>query len=99
MTQNSAHQPSYRRTTPIVLAGLAVEIITVLVVGQLIFGVVFDILHPNTNDFWQNLVTLAVAVILTLIVGGLAFALVSGIYYGVVYDFGPPKREGEGRGA
>lgn len=99
MTQNSTHQPSYRRIALIMLAGLAVGIVTVLAVGQLVFGAVFDILHPNTSDFWQNLVTLAVAVILTLIVGGLAFAVVSGIFYVVVYGFGPPKHQEEGRAA
>lgn len=95
MTQNRTRDISYKRTAAIVLSGIAVGIATVLIVGQLIFGAVFNILHPDTSDFWQNLVTLAVAAILTLIVGGLAFGLVAGIFYGVVYGFGPPKHQKE----
>lgn len=90
MTQNtSSRETNYKRTTAIVLSGLAVGIITVVIVGQLIFGAVFNILHPNTRDFWQNLVTLAVAVILTLIVGGVAFGVAAGVFYAIVYGFGP----------
>jgi hypothetical protein len=62
--------------------------------GQWIFDAVFRALHPDTSDFWQNLVTLAVAAILTLIVGAVAFGIVIGIFYGVVFLFTPksPKR-------
>lgn len=79
---------SYGRIALIILTGLAAGIITVILAGQFIFDVVFKTLHPNTSDFWQNLVTLAIAVAITLIVGGLAFGLVSGIFYGAVYGFG-----------
>jgi hypothetical protein len=75
------------RTAAIVLSGLAVGIATAVLAGQFIFDLVFTALHPDTSDFWQNLVTLAIAVILTLIAGGLAFALVSGIFYWAVYGF------------
>jgi hypothetical protein len=47
------------------IAGLAIGIIAGVFAGQWIFDAVFRMLHPNTSDFWQNLVTLAVAAILT----------------------------------
>jgi hypothetical protein len=75
------------RTAAIVLSGLAVGIATAVLAGQFIFDLVFTALHPDTSDFWQNLVTLAIAIVLTLIAGGLAFALVSGIFYWAVYGF------------
>jgi ABC-type nitrate/sulfonate/bicarbonate transport system permease component len=67
------------------IAGLAIGIVAAVFAGQWIFDAVFRILHPNTSDFWQNLVTLAIAVILTLIVGAVAFGIVVGIFYGVVF--------------
>ncbi len=94
MTQNNTTTHgtnNYKRTTAIVLSGLTVGIITVVIVGHLIFGAVFNILHPNTSDFWQNLVTLAVAVILTVIVGGAAFGVAAGVFYAIVYGFKPPS--------
>jgi ABC-type nitrate/sulfonate/bicarbonate transport system permease component len=73
------------RTAIIMIAGLAIGIVAAVFAGQWIFDAVFRILHPNTSDFWQNLVTLAIAVILTLIVGAVAFGIVVGIFYGVVF--------------
>lgn len=85
---------SYRRTVAIMLTGVAVGIVTVVIVGQLIFGAVFDLLRPDTSDFWQNLVTLAVAVILTLLAGGLAFGVAVGAFYAAVYGLAPPGGKG-----
>jgi ABC-type nitrate/sulfonate/bicarbonate transport system permease component len=73
------------RTAIIMIAGLAIGIVAAVFAGQWIFDAVFRILHPNTSDFWQNLVTLAIAVILTLIVGAVAFGIVVGIFYGAVF--------------
>lgn len=75
------------RTAVMVISGLAIGVIAGVVAGQWIFDGVFKALHPDTNDFWQNLVTLAVAAFLTLIAGGLAFGIVVGIFYGAVYAF------------
>jgi ABC-type nitrate/sulfonate/bicarbonate transport system permease component len=73
------------RTAVIMIAGLAIGIVAAVLAGQWIFDAVFRTLHPDTSDFWQNLVTLAIAVILTLIVGAVAFGIVLGIFYGVVF--------------
>lgn len=78
---------SNARTAVIVISGLAIGIIAAVLAGQWIFDAVFNTLHPDTNDFWQNLVTLAIAAFLTLIAGGLAFGVVIGIFYGAVYGF------------
>jgi hypothetical protein len=53
------------RTAVIMISGLAIGIIAAVFAGQWIFDAVFDALHPNTSDFWQNLITLAIASILT----------------------------------
>jgi hypothetical protein len=75
------------RTAVIVISGLVVGIVAGVLAGQWVFGAVFEILHPDTNDFWQNLVTLAIAAFLTLVAGGLAFGTVMAIFYGTVYGF------------
>ena len=75
------------RTAVIMISGLAIGIIAAVFAGQWIFDAVFRVLHPDTNDFWQNLVTLAIAAILTLITGAVAFGIVVGIFYGVVFLF------------
>ncbi|MDQ3851254.1 MAG: hypothetical protein M3299_00295 [Thermoproteota archaeon] len=75
------------RTAVIMISGLAIGIIAAVFAGQWIFDAVFDVLHPDTNDFWQNLVTLAIAAILTLITGAVAFGIVVGIFYGAVFLF------------
>jgi MFS family permease len=80
------------RTAVIMIAGLAIGIIAGVFAGQWIFDSVFRALHPDTSDFWQNLVTLAVAAILTLIVGAVAFGIVIGIFYGVVFLFTSKSR-------
>jgi ABC-type antimicrobial peptide transport system permease subunit len=85
---------SNARTAAIVISGLAIGIIAGVLAGQWIFDAVFKTLHPDTNDFWQNLVTLAVAAFLTLIAGGLAFGIVIGIFYGAVYGL---SRQGHRR--
>ena len=76
---------SIGQTTIIMIVGLAIGIIAVIFAGQWIFDSIFKILHPDTSDFWQNLVTLAVAAILTLIVGAVAFGIVVGVFYGGVF--------------
>ncbi len=81
------------RTAVIVISGLAIGIIAGVLAGQWIFDEVFKTLHPDTNDFWQNLVTLAIAAFLTLIAGGLAFGIVVGIFYGIVYGFSSKSRK------
>ena len=43
------------------IAGLAIGIVAAVFAGQWIFDAVFRVLHPDTSDFWQNLVTLAIA--------------------------------------
>ncbi len=43
------------------IAGLAIGIVGAVFAGQWIFDAVFRVLHPDTRDFWQNLVTLAIA--------------------------------------
>ena len=73
------------RTAVIMIAGLAIGIVAAILAGQWIFDGVFGVLHPDTKDFWQNLVTLAIATILTLIVGVVAFGIVVGIFYGSVF--------------
>jgi hypothetical protein len=73
------------RTAVIMVAGLAIGIVAAVLAGQWIFDGVFGVLHPDTRDFWQNLVTLAIATILTLIVGVVAFGIVVGIFYGSVF--------------
>lgn len=73
------------RTAVIMVAGLAIGIVAAVLTGQWIFDGVFVVLHPDTRDFWQNLVTLAIATILTLIVGVVAFGIVVGIFYGSVF--------------
>ena len=78
---------SNTRTAVIIISGLAIGIIAGVLAGQWIFDGVFRVLHPDTSDFWQNLVTLAIAAFLTLIAGGLAFGLVVGVFYGAVYGF------------
>ena len=78
---------SNARTAVIVISGLVVGIVAGVLAGQWIFGAVFEILHPDTNDFWQNLVTLAIAAFLTLVAGGLAFGTVVAIFYGAAYGF------------
>jgi hypothetical protein len=75
------------RTAVIVISGLAIGIIAGVLAGQWIFEGVFRVLHPDTNDFWQNLVTLAIAAFLTLVAGGLAFGIVIAIFYGAVFGF------------
>ena len=67
------------------IAGVAIGIVAAVFAGQWIFEAVFRVLHPDTSDFWQNLVTLAIAAILTLIVGVVAFGIVIGIFYGAVF--------------
>jgi MFS family permease len=81
------------RTVVIMISGLAIGIIAAVFAGQWIFDAVFDVLHPDTSDFWQNLVTLAIAAFLTLIAGGLAFGIVVGIFYGIVYGFSSKSRK------
>jgi hypothetical protein len=81
------------RTAVIVISGLAIGIIAAVLAGQWIFDAVFKTLHPDTNDFWQNLVTLAIAAFLTLIAGGLAFGVVVGVFYGAVYGFSSRSRK------
>jgi ABC-type antimicrobial peptide transport system permease subunit len=81
------------RTAVIVISGLAIGIIAAVLAGQWIFDAVFKTLHPDTNDFWQNLVTLAIAAFLTLIAGGLAFGVVVGVFYGAVYGFSSRRRK------
>ncbi len=76
---------SIGRTTAIMIAGLAIGIVAAVFAGQWIFDSVFKVLHPDTSNFWQNMVTLAVAVILTLIVGPVAFVIVVGVFYGGVF--------------
>jgi flagellar biosynthesis protein FliQ len=73
------------RTAVIMISGLAIGIIAAVFAGQWIFDAIFGILHPDTSDFWQNLVTLAIAAVLTLIAGAVAFGLVVGIFYGAVF--------------
>jgi hypothetical protein len=73
------------RTAVIMVGGLAIGIVAAVLAGQWIFDGVFGVLHPDTRDFWQNLVTLAIATILTLIVGVVAFGIVVGIFYGSVF--------------
>jgi hypothetical protein len=73
------------QTAVIMISGLAIGIIAAVFAGQWIFDAVFRVLHPNTTDFWQNLVTLAIASILTLIAGAVAFGIVVGIFYGAVF--------------
>jgi ABC-type nitrate/sulfonate/bicarbonate transport system permease component len=73
------------RTAVIMVAGLAIGIVAAVLAGQWIFDGVFRALHPDTRDFWQNLVALAIATILTLIVGVAAFGIVVGIFYGSVF--------------
>ncbi len=80
------------RTAVIMISGLAIGIIAGVFAGQWIFDAVFRVLHPDTNDFWQNLVTLAVAAILTLIAGGVAFGIVVGVFYGAVFLFTSKSR-------
>jgi hypothetical protein len=80
------------RTAVIMIAGLAIGIIGALFAGQWIFDAVFRVLHPDTSDFWQNLVTLAIAAVLTLIVGAVAFGIVVGIFYGAVFAFARQSR-------
>jgi hypothetical protein len=75
------------RTAVIIISGLAIGIIAAVLAGQWIFDGVFKTLHPDTNDFWQNLVTLVIAAFLTLIAGGLAFGIVIGIFYWAVFGF------------
>ena len=82
------------RTAVIMIAGLAVGIVAAVFAGQWIFDSVFSVLHPDTTDFWQNLVTLSIASILTLIVGAVAFGVVVGIFYGVVSSLPPRLAEG-----
>lgn len=79
---------SNRRTAVIMISGLAIGIIAGVFAGQWIFDAVFKVLHPDTSDFWQNLVTLAIAAILTLIAGAVAFGIVVvGIFYAAVFAF------------
>jgi hypothetical protein len=73
------------RTAVIMVAGLAIGIVAAVLAGQWIFDGVLGVLHPDTRDFWQNLVTLAIATILTLIVGVVTFGIVVGIFYGSVF--------------
>ena len=83
---------SSRRTAIIMIAGLAIGIVAAVFAGQWIFDAVFRVLHPDTSDFWQNLVTLAIAAILTLIVGAIAFGIMVGIFYGAVFAFARQSR-------
>ena len=83
---------SSRRTAIIMIAGLAIGIVAAVFAGQWIFDAVFRVLHPDTSDFWQNLVTLAIAAILTLIVGAIAFGTVVGIFYAAVFAFARQSR-------
>lgn len=76
---------SKEQTAVIMISGLAIGIIAGVFAGQWIFDAVFRVLHPDTSDFWQNLVTLAIATILTLIAGAVAFGIVVGIFYGAVF--------------
>ena len=80
------------RTAVIVISGLAIGIIAGVFAGQWIFDAVFKVLHPDTSDFWQNLVTLAIAAILTLIAGAVAFGIVVGIFYAAVFAFARQSR-------
>jgi hypothetical protein len=73
------------RTVVIMVAGLAIGIVAAVLAGQWIFDGVFGVLHPDTRDFWQNLVTLAIATILTLIVGVVAFGIVVGMFFGSIF--------------
>lgn len=83
---------SSRRTAIIMITGLAIGIVAAVFAGQWIFEAVFRVLHPDTSDFWQNLVTLAIAAILTLIVGAIAFGIMVGIFYGAVFAFARQSR-------
>ena len=83
---------SSRRTAIIMITGLAIGIVAAVFAGQWIFDAVFRVLHPDTSDFWQNLVTLAIAAILTLIVGAIAFGIMVGIFYGAVFAFARQSR-------
>lgn len=80
------------RTAVIMISGLAIGIIAAVFAGQWIFDAVFKVLHPDTSDFWQNLVTLAIAAILTLIAGAVAFGIVVGIFYAAVFAFSRQSR-------
>lgn len=82
------------RTAVIMISGLAIGIIAAVFAGQWIFDAVFRVLHPDTSDFWQNLVTLAIAAILTLIAGAVAFGIVVGIFYWAVFAFARQSRRG-----
>ena len=62
------------------IARLAIGIVAEVFAGQCIFDFIFKILHPDTRDFWRNVVTLAVAATLTLIVGVVAFGMVVGVF-------------------
>lgn len=73
------------RTVVTMVAGLAIGIVAAVLAGQCIFDGVFGVLHPDTRDFWQNLVTLAIATILTLIVGVVAFGIVVGRFFGSIF--------------
>ena len=84
------------RMAVIMIAGLAVGIVAAVLAGQWIFDGVFGVLHPDTRDFWQNLVTLAIATILTLIVGVVAFGIVVGIFYGSVFFLTSKSRRRRG---
>jgi hypothetical protein len=86
-----------RTTAVIMISGLAIGIIAAVFAGQWIFDGVFRVLHPDTSDFWQNLVTLAIAAILTLIAGAVAFGIVVGIFYGAVFAFARQSRRGNSR--
>jgi ABC-type uncharacterized transport system permease subunit len=81
-----------RTAVIIMILGLAIGIIAAVFAGQWIFDAIFRILHPDTSDFWQNLVTLAIAAVLTLIAGAVAFGIVVGIFYGVVFVFTAKSR-------
>ena len=84
------------RMAVIMIVGLAVGIVAAVLAGQWIFDGVFEVLHPDTRDFWQNLVTLAIATILTLIVGVVAFGIVVGIFYGSVFFLTSKSRRRRG---
>lgn len=83
---------SKEQTAVIMISGLAIGIIAGVFAGQWIFDAVFRVLHPDTSDFWQNLVTLAIATILTLIAGAVAFGIVVGIFYGAVFVLSTKSR-------
>jgi ABC-type uncharacterized transport system permease subunit len=84
-------------TAVIIILGLAIGIIAAVFAGQWIFDAIFRVLHPDTSDFWQNLVTLAIAAILTLIAGAVAFGIVVGIFYGTVFALARQRRRGNSR--